>query len=251
MKSAFFEKNKILINGIVDSPTTSTSNKNKLVDTMKFNKYMGNSEVSSIDFHVSESIDSIAILNSNLKSFQIKFQNSNSTETTIFSISNSNKRHFFIEFPKQKPDVITINITETHTGAPPSIGYLFASSKIGDVELFDGKIKVKPNTQSLTNQTADGKIWSTVLSPSTTFEIEGKIKTEQNIFTTIYENYVMQGQVVQYIHHYGTPIDDFRGIMEQVTFSTNFEFGENYINNDGFYTGFHTIKGALLPSGGT
>ena len=62
---------------------------------------------------------------------------------------------------------------------------------------------------------------------------------------------MMQGQVVQYIHHYGTPIDDFRGIMEQVTFSTNFEFGENYINNDGFYTGFHTIKGALLPSGGT
>lgn len=251
MKSAFFEKNKILINTITDSPNTSNSNKNKLVDTMKFNKYMGNSEVSSIDFNVSQEIDSIAILNSNLKTFQIKFQNSDSTETTIFSISNSNKRHFFIEFSKQKPDKITISITATHTGAPPAIGYLFSSCKIGDIELFDGKIKVKPNTQSLTNQTADGKIWSTVLSPSATFEIEGKIKTDQNIFTTIYENYVMQGQVVQYIHHYGTPINDFRGIMEQVTFSNNFEFGENYMNNDGFYTGFHTIKGALLPSGGT
>ena len=94
MKSAFYKDNKINSLSITDNPQTSVSNRQRLADSMKNYKYVGGgTNTVAIECTINSKIDTISIVNSNLKSFTIKGDGNDFLHLLIFQIRIN---HIFI-----------------------------------------------------------------------------------------------------------------------------------------------------------
>lgn len=249
MNSAFYKDNKINSLNIVDNPSTSVSNRQRLGDSMKSLKYYGlQADEVTITFTINSNIDTISIINCNLKSFTIKGDDSDFS--TPINVSNSTNQHFHFEFDLTNITEVVIDVTETHLGGSPFIGYLLITEKIGEIISYDGSIGVNSRSESITQKTSTGQLWTTILNNTFEFSVNTKVKEDENIFLDIYNNYFLSGNVVVYIHHYGVEFNKYRGILERVIFDQNFQLGYNFLGNRSSYIGYQEIKGKMLPAGG-
>ena len=248
MISAFYKTNKITSSSIADTPDTSAGNRSRLVDSMIGFRYYGNATNSlTLTITLTDTIDSICLINSNLKTFTIKYDSAVDFSTPV-TVTDSTKKHYYFEFDSQAVTSVTLTCTATHASDIPYIGYLFASEKIG--EIFPMGVEAKLEQESLVSKMSSGHRSQVTLNQNYSFKVKSLIPTDiVNIWQVIMDDYMTRGYSVYYIHHWGDdPVTNFRGIAQQVIFAPKFQPGINYIKNEGAYTGLLTVKGTMIPA---